>query len=262
MALLKEVESLRDHLKSISQAQKYDNPEVLNQVLDDFESLLRIDFTPDIINSTKIILTLAPYKTKPKNADIKKKAVDVFNYIIEKKKANAQHTPKRSESEEQFDIEKFAKNFTEVLKKGPEAESAKIKPSQLAKEIVEKISQKDNPKRLYAFLINCLNDPIKNEKFRLKERLLNGELSPADFASMTEDDLTTDEMKEKINQMRQENMDKAMVPKPPEAVSAFFRCRKCKSNRVTFFQLQTRSADEPMTNFCTCLECGNEWREY
>ena len=39
-----------------------------------------------------------------------------------------------------------------------------------------------------------------------------------------------------------------------------FHCRKCKKNLCTYYQLQTRSADEPMTTFVTCLSCGNNWK--
>jgi transcription elongation factor S-II len=39
-----------------------------------------------------------------------------------------------------------------------------------------------------------------------------------------------------------------------------FRCGKCRKNNCTYFQLQTRSADEPMTTFVTCLECNNRWK--
>ena len=39
-----------------------------------------------------------------------------------------------------------------------------------------------------------------------------------------------------------------------------FTCGKCKSNRCSYYQLQTRSADEPMTTFVTCIECGNRWK--
>jgi len=31
--------------------------------------------------------------------------------------------------------------------------------------------------------------------------------------------------------------------------------------RDRFYQKQTRSADEPMTVFITCKNCGNEWRD-
>ena len=39
-----------------------------------------------------------------------------------------------------------------------------------------------------------------------------------------------------------------------------FTCRKCKSNECSYYQLQTRSADEPMTTFVTCISCGNRWK--
>ena len=39
-----------------------------------------------------------------------------------------------------------------------------------------------------------------------------------------------------------------------------FHCSKCKKNLCTYYQLQTRSADEPMTTFVTCLSCGNNWK--
>ena len=39
-----------------------------------------------------------------------------------------------------------------------------------------------------------------------------------------------------------------------------FQCRKCKSRKTEYYSLQTRSADEPMTNFITCLNCKNRWK--
>jgi len=40
----------------------------------------------------------------------------------------------------------------------------------------------------------------------------------------------------------------------------FFTCAKCKSKKTTYYQLQTRSADEPMTTFVSCLNCGKNWK--
>ena len=39
-----------------------------------------------------------------------------------------------------------------------------------------------------------------------------------------------------------------------------FTCYKCKSTNCSYYQLQTRSADEPMTTYVTCLECGQRWK--
>jgi len=38
------------------------------------------------------------------------------------------------------------------------------------------------------------------------------------------------------------------------------KCRKCKSQNLNNWEKQTRSADEPMTQFFECLDCGNKWR--
>jgi len=39
-----------------------------------------------------------------------------------------------------------------------------------------------------------------------------------------------------------------------------FKCRKCGSKRTDYYQLQTRSADEPMTTYVTCMDCQNRWK--
>ncbi|CUM67030.1 uncharacterized protein PRCAT00004718001 [Priceomyces carsonii] len=35
----------------------------------------------------------------------------------------------------------------------------------------------------------------------------------------------------------------------------------CGATKAYFFQLQIRSADEPMTTFYKCVKCSNQWRE-
>ncbi|ABN67244.2 RNA polymerase III C11 subunit [Scheffersomyces stipitis CBS 6054] len=35
----------------------------------------------------------------------------------------------------------------------------------------------------------------------------------------------------------------------------------CGGNKAYFFQLQIRSADEPMTTFYKCVNCGHKWKE-
>lgn len=41
------------------------------------------------------------------------------------------------------------------------------------------------------------------------------------------------------------------------------RCPKCFHPRAYFMQIQTRSADEPMTTFYKCcnIVCGHRWRD-
>lgn len=45
-----------------------------------------------------------------------------------------------------------------------------------------------------------------------------------------------------------------------ESFSDEYKCSKCKERKTSYYQLQTRSADEPMTTFVKCLNCGNKWK--
>jgi DNA-directed RNA polymerase subunit M/transcription elongation factor TFIIS len=40
-----------------------------------------------------------------------------------------------------------------------------------------------------------------------------------------------------------------------------FICNRCHKRECTYYELQTRSADEPMTIFITCVNCGKRWRQ-
>ena len=39
------------------------------------------------------------------------------------------------------------------------------------------------------------------------------------------------------------------------------RCPACSHGVAYFYEVQTRSADEPATLFFRCVECGHQWRE-
>ena len=55
--------------------------------------------------------------------------------------------------------------------------------------------------------------------------------------------------------------DKLKYELKPEAMTTLFKCRKCQSRETSYYEVQTRSADEPMTHFITCLKCSNRWRQ-
>lgn len=48
--------------------------------------------------------------------------------------------------------------------------------------------------------------------------------------------------------------------RPPPVSSNLVRCRKCKSRDVSTNQVQTRGADEAMTVFHECNNCGIRWK--
>ena len=46
-----------------------------------------------------------------------------------------------------------------------------------------------------------------------------------------------------------------------DMAESVLQCGKCKQYKVDYYQKQTRGADEPMTLFCHCLNCGARWRQ-
>ncbi len=48
--------------------------------------------------------------------------------------------------------------------------------------------------------------------------------------------------------------------KEVEVPDSMLTCGKCGMSKTTSYEMQTRSADEPMTVFASCLCCGNRWR--
>jgi transcription elongation factor S-II len=57
------------------------------------------------------------------------------------------------------------------------------------------------------------------------------------------------------------NEKEALWLKKQEVVEGAYTCSKCKTNHTTYYALQIRSADEPMTIFVTCLTCGKRWKD-
>lgn len=56
------------------------------------------------------------------------------------------------------------------------------------------------------------------------------------------------------------DMRKEFLARENRNCEGFFTCNRCKKNKTTYYQLQTRSADEPMTTFVSCLNCGKNWK--
>lgn len=93
---------------------------------------------------------------------------------------------------------------------------------------------------------------------RWLDKLKSGEVTPAQFAEMSALELYPGRWKEEIE--RQIEKDKHLYT-DSAAASIFMYCSGCKKKtKCDYYQMQTRSADEPMTTFVTCLECDRRWK--
>ncbi|KAF2662937.1 transcription elongation factor-like protein s-ii [Lophiostoma macrostomum CBS 122681] len=94
----------------------------------------------------------------------------------------------------------------------------------------------------------------------LRKRVLSGAIAPERFVTMSHDEMKSDERRAEDERLEKENMNSAMVAQVEKSISKEFQCSKCKQRMVSYSQAQTRSADEPMTTFCECMNCGNRWK--
>ncbi len=92
----------------------------------------------------------------------------------------------------------------------------------------------------------------------IENRINKKEMKARDVGKMSHQDLAPDKWKDLI-QEKKEKDENRYAPKL-EANTDNYTCRKCKSKKCSYYQLQTRSADEPMTTYVTCLDCGNRWK--
>ena len=103
-------------------------------------------------------------------------------------------------------------------------------------------------------------DSNKNSEFVL-DKLKSGEWLPEELVYLKNITLYPDiwEVIIKNNLLKQERLEK-LSKEENQSGTNIFKCGKCKKSNCTYYQMQTRSADEPMTSFVTCLNCMNRWK--
>ena len=95
----------------------------------------------------------------------------------------------------------------------------------------------------------------------LLERVLSKQVKCKDLVTMGPEQLEPNGLCAKMaEKLKKRDLDREMYKRTEEDYEGIFKCGKCKSKKTTYFQLQTRSADEPMTTFVTCKDCGNNWK--
>jgi transcription elongation factor S-II len=124
-------------------------------------------------------------------------------------------------------------------------------------------------------------DKARSICFNLKKNgplsadLVLGHVEPTELVNFTSEQLASDEMRlkreetaKKLIDSRRLDWDQANEDKINKQCgisgdllqASLFTCGRCKSVKTTSTQKQTRSADEPMTVFVLCLNCGKRWK--
>ncbi|DBA94141.1 TPA: transcription elongation factor TFIIS, variant 2 [Trebouxia sp. C0004] len=94
----------------------------------------------------------------------------------------------------------------------------------------------------------------------LRARVLDGEISGYVLVTLTSDELASNERRKENKEIRQHALREANPAGIKKATTDAFQCGKCKQKKCVYYQMQTRSADEPMTTFVTCTVCDHRWK--
>lgn len=101
-------------------------------------------------------------------------------------------------------------------------------------------------------IFNNLDRPV------ITNGIISGEILPQSVAFMTHQEFQP----EKWNPLIEKKIkrDASKCNKKVGASTDMFTCSRCQSKNCTYYEMQTRSADEPATIFITCLNCDKHWR--
>jgi DNA-directed RNA polymerase subunit M/transcription elongation factor TFIIS len=110
--------------------------------------------------------------------------------------------------------------------------------------------------QLYTDRLRSIFLNLKNEE--LLEQIKNGSIKAQVVAFMTHQEMNMTKWGSLIDAKM--IRDKTKYDTVMEASTDTFTCRKCKSKKCNYYQLQTRGGDESMTTFVSCLDCGARFK--
>ena len=123
---------------------------------------------------------------------------------------------------------------------------------------VEKNSVQDIIEDIYLNKLEDILANIDSSKLNnnyLLNAILNNEIDLNEIANLQPHHLFPENWKKIIDRrILIEDKKKNM------STTDIFECRKCNKRKCSVYQMQTRSADEPMTTFVNCLTCGASWK--
>ena len=121
-----------------------------------------------------------------------------------------------------------------------------------------KIVKKWDNKHFTQIYVDRLRSVVLNLNNDIIEQINSGAIQPHVVAFMTHQEMEPKKWTKLIEAKSKRDKNKFEVN--IAASTDTFTCRKCKGKKCVHMAVQTRSADEPMTIYITCLDCGNRFK--
>jgi len=205
-------------------------------------------------------------KKEKEQSDTKKRKKDDDNVKKEEKENKKTKSDKKEDSKRVSitDDDKTREKAVEVLAAalGVKKESDAVDVDDIAREIEEELFKiHKSCDKNYKTKLRSLCFNIKNPKNpELRDSLMTCALTPDKLVVMSAADMASDDMKKQRQKTLEYFLEATKAKMPNATPTGMFKCNKCGKRETTYFQLQTRSADEPMTTFPHCTNCGHRWK--
>lgn len=152
------------------------------------------------------------------------------------------------------------KNLKVCLKDGEEQKEELVQKVIKIEEVIYEKYKGDGP--YTNRVLEILHNIKDKDNIEFREGIVNGEIKPEELATMDEVKMLNKEKRKELDKTIEDKVNESRSDwdkKHSKVLSGVYKC-KCGSDKTTQFEMQTRSADEPMTVFISCVECGNSWK--
>ena len=276
MAEQSEILSLREQLEKAQDQER---------ITDLLQTLSGKEMTYPLLKATKIGQTVSKLRKHEIHGKVAKQMLKAWKKL-------APATPRSSATDQQAGWGQAGEKEKPLLNKPPPAEGMrKIAYTRLlgvfnidlglfeeeetqyrAQEVEEAMHQKygDDKKGYKEKYMQLISNLKKNDN--LRANVMAGSTAASALMDMTSQDMQTEERKAQIKKAKEDIFNRDLLnweEKNEDLINAqcniknqagIFKCGKCKGMNTSNYQKQTRSADEPMTVFVRCKDCGNRWR--
>lgn len=287
MSVEKDIIKIQHKLQSMS-----DENADQSQALDLLKALKDLPITLDILTKTRVGMTVNSFRKSCKDEEVitfSKALIKNWKKLLSGDKSAVPQEPKKDKKERKKSEEKEQK--IEMKKDTPKpvvfptpstTDAVRLKCrdllitalktedelggcasiEELADELEDAIySEFKNTDARYKNRVRSRYSNLKDAKNpQLRSNFIAGAITPAQLAKMTAEEMASNEMKTLRNKLIKESIDDAQLATVQGTHTDLLKCGKCKKRNCTYNQIQTRSADEPMTTFVMCNECGNRWK--
>lgn len=289
MPVEEEVLKVRSKLENMISTNTADH----SSAVDILKSLQDLPMKLEVLQKTRIGITVNNFRKASSNDDVislSKNLIKIWKKLLPDNNSKSDKKEKSSSSSkngESMDSEELEKKGDEQERRQSVSASNTHDPVRLkcrdllcaALKTADAHVGRNDPEEIAAAIEDNIFEEFNNTETKYKNRVrsrvanlkdvknpdlrinvMSGMIPPDRIAKMTAEEMASDSMKTLRAKYTKESIDDHQMAKTGGTSTDLFKCGKCGKNNCTYNQVQTRSADEPMTTFVLCNECGNRWK--